>query len=152
MPSIGRFKRPILLSAILFFLSMTSAAEVYRWVDEQGQVHFSDSKPINNATVKSIKLRAPQLIGTSTDKQAKPKQAATEAELQGKAEQLQKADANNESEKLCATIASNLEKANQTGRVRVKENGEYRYLSSQELDAKRLELQSQFDQFCSKNP
>jgi len=39
--------RYLLLSALLIF-TLSASAEIYRWVDEKGKVHFSD-KPVNDA-------------------------------------------------------------------------------------------------------
>ncbi len=37
----------ILLWALLLVIAESSTAEIYKWVDDQGKVHFSDKKPGN---------------------------------------------------------------------------------------------------------
>lgn len=41
---LARMKSPLLILALLL-LTSTAHAEIYRWVDEQGKVHFGDKKP-----------------------------------------------------------------------------------------------------------
>ncbi|MFK7731678.1 MAG: DUF4124 domain-containing protein [Pseudomonadales bacterium] len=36
------------LSVLLLFSTVAVAAEVYKWVDEQGNVHYTDKKPAND--------------------------------------------------------------------------------------------------------
>ena len=36
-----------LLAAILFIVSQISYAEIYKWVDDNGRIHYSDKKPAN---------------------------------------------------------------------------------------------------------
>ena len=43
------------LLTILLIVAGPSFAEIYRWVDEEGQVHFSDEKP-NNANFKEVQI------------------------------------------------------------------------------------------------
>ncbi|WP_394202643.1 DUF4124 domain-containing protein [Marinagarivorans algicola] len=49
----------VLIALILLNLSAVGAAEIYRWVDENGKVHFSDQKPLN--TTKSSELSSIEL-------------------------------------------------------------------------------------------
>jgi glutaredoxin len=36
------------LFLLLVILSMLATAEIYKWVDENGKIHFSDTPPVNN--------------------------------------------------------------------------------------------------------
>ncbi|WP_019531184.1 DUF4124 domain-containing protein [Dasania marina] len=38
-------RKPYYVAALLPFIALTTQAQVYKWVDEQGNVHYSDSKP-----------------------------------------------------------------------------------------------------------
>lgn len=49
---------PLIL--LLAFLTSTAAAEMYKWVDEQGNVHFSDSVPPDAQDAESYKARKTQ--------------------------------------------------------------------------------------------
>jgi glutaredoxin len=40
---------------LLLFIAQPSAAEIYKWTDEQGQIHFSDEKPENQES-KEVEL------------------------------------------------------------------------------------------------
>ena len=42
------------LLVLLLCLTPLSQAAIYRWVDENGKIHFSDKQPENNATAQDI--------------------------------------------------------------------------------------------------
>ncbi|MFS2004112.1 DUF4124 domain-containing protein [Duganella sp. CT11-25] len=51
---------PKLLAAILFTLPLLCQAEVYKWVDAKGVVHYSDNKyEAENASVAELKVNGP---------------------------------------------------------------------------------------------
>ncbi|WP_394129240.1 DUF4124 domain-containing protein [Shewanella maritima] len=64
----------ILLLLVLLLISVSSAATVYRWVDENGKVHYSD-EPVENAEVvtpnentqNQVSLDIPQPRTSSSD-------------------------------------------------------------------------------------
>jgi hypothetical protein len=49
----GGLSRLLLVPAV-FFAVNADAGEIYRWVDEQGIVHFSDTMPADNSKVESL--------------------------------------------------------------------------------------------------
>lgn len=67
----------LLITAILLIASLAAQAEIYRWVDEKGQVHYSDSKSTEHES-ENVKVKS-QLVGTvklsSTIKEAAAKRA-----------------------------------------------------------------------------
>ncbi|WP_438957744.1 DUF4124 domain-containing protein [Porticoccus sp.] len=44
----------VCLLVLLLCLTPLSQAAIYRWVDENGKIHFSDKQPENNATAQDI--------------------------------------------------------------------------------------------------
>jgi len=57
----------IALCSLLFLCSYSSNAEIYKWIDEQGKVHFTDNPP-NNKPAEEIKLQ----INTYSSVEIKP--------------------------------------------------------------------------------
>lgn len=51
----GPILAKILLSAVIFLLTLTTQAKVYKWTDENGKVHYSD-KPIDKKS-EQIKMQ-----------------------------------------------------------------------------------------------
>src|SRR5690606_7047568 len=76
---------------------MAVAQQVYRWVDENGIVHYSDTPPpekkdlerVNVRTTGAAKLTAEELAAAETAEKARPEsaQAAKRAEAEAKKEQ-----------------------------------------------------------------
>lgn len=68
---------PVLIAAALFsslnLFSLSTRAEVYRWVDEDGKVHYSDKKPKTDAEDITRQI-SKQNIDTSIDEQRRMQQ------------------------------------------------------------------------------
>jgi hypothetical protein len=52
---------PVLL-ILLLFVPLAGSAEIYRWVDKDGQLHFSDQKPPNLSTVEEVTISNPNVV------------------------------------------------------------------------------------------
>lgn len=42
---------------LLLLCSLLAHAEIYKWVDDNGRVHYSDSKPASESGVQSVEIR-----------------------------------------------------------------------------------------------
>jgi hypothetical protein len=49
----------LIVSVALTALQSAAAQEIYRWVDEQGVVHFSDTAPVAEGDVSTVTLTTP---------------------------------------------------------------------------------------------
>ncbi len=59
---------PVLaVCSLLFLRSFSCNAEIYKWIDEQGKVHFTDNPP-NNKPAEEVKLQ----INTYSSVEIKP--------------------------------------------------------------------------------
>ena len=47
--------RALLFTITLSIITSTHAAEIYRWVDENGKVHFTDKKPGQEKQAEEVK-------------------------------------------------------------------------------------------------
>lgn len=84
----------LLLAALLCAFAMpASAAKLYKWVDEDGNVRYSDRLPQQQTSKEHQQLNSQGIVLNSTDAAKPPEEAATEAEAKRKleAEQLEAA-------------------------------------------------------------
>ena len=94
--------------------STRSLAEVYRWVDENGKVHFSDKKPQDQTKqVEAVDVKAPPVIDNpelhQTMEQNRERFKALDAEREMKAKQEAKENAEKQrNKKMCGYMRRKL--------------------------------------------
>ncbi len=95
------WSRVIVLTVGLAALSLPAQAEVYRWVDANGKVHFSDRKPLS-ATAEDVSGRLKKTnIDTSQQEHEKlGKIFAKETEAERRAREREQAKALNQKRQL----------------------------------------------------
>ena len=71
-------KRTALAAMLLVAVAAPAQAELYRWVDDNGQVHYSDKKPNQNTAPTGVAETLQFAPGTAANK-AKRDQAAAQA-------------------------------------------------------------------------
>ncbi len=134
--------------AITSFASHTSSAEVYKWVDEHGNTHYTDKKP-HNTEAKSIRIQSSKTSQrSSAQQQAQAIDEKAARAIQAQQEIAQEDARNKEIEAKCATIRENLKVINETSRIRLVEDGKTRYLTAEEISAKKARHEEQVQEFC----
>lgn len=84
---------PLLLSAVLMVLSGAVQAELYRWVDENGRVHYTDTPPPPNAKkTEEIDAKRRAAPAAQTDGDAAQGKSYVEQEAEFQKRQVQKAE------------------------------------------------------------
>ena len=144
---------PVMLMIGALLPAMAGAAEVYKWVDEQGNVHFGD-RP-QGAEVERVQIRnaspdaqsqqrIQQLIESQEagrqqreqDKQAQEERASQQAAAERHAE-------------YCKQVRKNLETLKIGGRIyKSKTNGDRHYFSSEEMAAEIERLEATIAERC----
>ena len=146
----------IAMSMVVGAQSIQAYAEVYRWVDASGKVHFSDTAP-NDQKVETIVLpeSKPRPEATLTDSERQKRQAhvvkVLEEERLKKEKQRKEELAEKEKHiQYCKRFESRL-KHMDTISVFYNENddGTIQYLSDEEGDRYRREVKQQYQQECS---
>ncbi|AHL74500.1 hypothetical protein CH92_05095 [Stutzerimonas stutzeri] len=138
---------PILFVALLS--SPLTAAEIYRWVDSQGNVHF-DAQPRPGA--KPVEVR-PQII--QRDEATREREARTERFFEARRQEQQAADqaANEEHarrEQACRQLRQDLSRLSHGGRYFRTDAKDGRvYYSDEEIGAARRQLASRITRNCS---
>lgn len=150
-------------SLLLAALSLHVQAEVYKWVDADGSIHYSDIKP-NDKNATRIKTQTGQSINASdadsepnesdvssnnpqARAQALDEQMKTQQDVVDRQAEMDKAKA--EQDEKCATIRENLKKMEENSRIRIDDNGQVRYLSAEEIIEKKKNFQKMLDESCN---
>lgn len=140
------------LLLLLVFLPLTVNAAVYRWVDDKGKVHYSDTPPpAAQAERTNIDTQA------TNSEQASAQQAAREKRI----EQIEKTQAAEEkiaaikakkaarNAKLCAEAREWQTNIQRNRRLYdTNEQGEREYYTSAEIDAARAEAAADVEKYC----
>lgn len=146
----------LMASGALLLTALTVHAEIYKWVDKDGSVKYTDTPPPNGAkTLTTIKKKATNpattpvvtpsgALNDSAQTQAIGGDgAASEQELAKKKRELEEVEKKNKAEKEaqakqkqlnCTAAKSNYQSYSQGGRIyKMNEKGERVYLGDQEL-------------------
>ena len=145
----------VALMLALLAASTAVAGEIYKWTDEEGNVHFGDipvaqdservaiqSKPTNPERVQaSVQARADAATKAAEVEAAATPQGPTAQELQARAD---------ERAKKCDTYREKLQRFVRSRRIyREDENGERVYLDEEEMQAAREKAENQVQEYCS---
>ena len=145
----------ITVLALGLLLSAGAAAGVYRWVDAQGNVHYTD-KPNGDAQKLEIESRPTDPARIATQREAsqkqhsehqenRQKQLADEKEADAKAQDDAKARATN-----CTKAQERLERYETAHRLyKPLPDGEREYLTSDEIDTARADAKTDRDKWCN---
>lgn len=134
--------------------SPVSAGEVYKWVDSEGVVHYSDQKPSD---------RNASRMGISTTS-SRPPASEPSSQLQQQVERLEenqeleaiRARQKNEEEEArkarqerCEAARRNLQQIETTTRLRVEgEDGELRFLTPEEILEQKKQAETAIQESC----
>lgn len=157
LPLIGKNSLILLAIGALFVLPAAQAGGIYKWVDEQGNVHYSQDPQGHSAEEMKLKIhRSSTEEGESAEKTAQDDSAAQGEKNQGKDEAQTKAEkeasAQDQKEakaKNCQIAMKRLAAINSGGRLyEVNEKGERNYWDDNTRKAKLEEAQKNVDQWC----
>ncbi|MCG8494853.1 MAG: DUF4124 domain-containing protein [Enterobacterales bacterium] len=149
--------RMVLTTLILVCLTTSHAwSQVYKWVDENGKVHFGDQPP-NKEKAETIDLPEQPVseVPTVTDAERRERQKRLVKALEE--ERLEKQKAKEEKKKkeakrktYCAQLKARVKDSERIGRFyRYDENGEREYISDEQADAFRKSLKDEYQSRCS---
>jgi len=154
-PATGKFSPLFLLICLAFIGPAAHAGGIYKWVDEQGNVHYSQDPQGQSA--EELKLKIPK---TSSDDEGATKtepKAADDADKTQADDAKQKAekqaaaqDQKEAKEKNCQISMKRLATITAGGRLyEVDEKGERHYWDDDTRKAKLEDAQKNVDQWCA---
>ncbi len=154
-------KRVVMFGFILLgmiILSGTAHAEVFKWVDANGKVHYSDRKMTTQAQKLNVKTGTKSNGQNTKDVEQRLMQQKKyvnylQAERLERQEKRQEAKAaEDKKKKVCAAFRDQLKSYTQ-GNYRWYEldeaTGDRYYISDDQLEAKKVELQTEIKSNCS---
>jgi len=143
--------------------AVTVQAEVYRWVDAQGQVHFSDRAPDGNrktdqnTQVETLTLPEAEAPTQSTEpalqeslqRQKKLVQMLEEERLQREQKKADEKQAAEQLEQYCTRFANRMQYLERYNRIyQENEDGTRRYMSDAEMRAYKESVKTQYAKEC----
>lgn len=144
--------RKILTLAVLLVAAptMTSAASVYKWTDENGVTHFGDRQPTGQQS-ESVSIRTGKPSESNLQSPQEQVKALEEQEAEQAVRQEESAveeARRKQREANCETARSNLSILQRNSRIRVEEDGEQRYLSEEEIAEQRTKFEEIAEENC----
>jgi hypothetical protein len=151
-------KKQIIAVAAILTLGVSSAViagDIYKWVDEDGNVHYGD-KPTGNepermaiASQPTDNARVQQQIQVSTTARTQRREAEAAAAAEGPSKEELQAEAQERAQR-CQSARATMQSFITSRRLyREDESGERVYLDESETIAARQRVEDQIDEYCS---
>ena len=130
--------RTLPVALMLSLLTLPCMAEVYKWTDANGKVHYSD-KAVGNGEA----IRIPKSAGTDTDAQTKLQQFRNQLEgsRQNKQDQVEAAQKlAGEQQAACEQTRLRLQRYEEIGQIVQVKDGQRVYLDYKQKDAQMADM------------
>jgi Domain of unknown function (DUF4124) len=150
--------RSLAISSLLFTgVICVAHADVFRWVDDHGSVHYSDQWVPGSELIKTTKPRPPS-SSSDTQRAEYPKQATSSTQLAQDNVKAVKQDVAKVREQQCKAAKDRYDKAIQARRIykmpaaggtaKDGQEPDREYLSDEEADAYRMKVRQEVQDFC----
>ena len=142
----------IFLASFCLFIQSPLYAEVYKWVDENGQVHYGEQPGNTGAekiTIRQNETTKPRPINKAEEDAAESDKKNTDQQTEAFGEWEEVPPSKKEKHKLCNEAKSDLAAINSRGRMReINKKGEYVYLTEQQRQQRISAAQKKQREFC----
>jgi len=144
-----------LITILLCALAPIASAEVYKWTDAQGNVHFGDKPPAGKSeTINLPTHEAPAVPAVSEDRIEKQKRLldayAEERRLKNETDEKARKE-KAERKQRCADLRDDLRNQEDAGSIyTLDKNGERVYLSNEQREASTAALRKEVEYWCGK--
>jgi len=145
--------RILAIAATLFGLTAAAQADVWRFVDAQGHVQYSDRWVPGSVLIKTEHgTQDPASVSETSDQQKLNTSNASIAAQQEQSVAMQqvKTDVQKQKDEDCKKYSAEYEKAIQSRRLYKEKDGQRIYATDAEADAYRLDLFNKRKQACGK--
>ena len=143
----------IITACFCLLIQSPSLAGVYKWLDENGQVHYGE-RPMN-ADAERIKIRQnettkPRIAKKAEDEDGKNPDGKDDKKTAEKApEPVEPTIPKKEKRKLCAQAKSDIASISSRGRMReINKKGEYNYLSEKQRQQRLSAAKKKLREYC----
>ncbi|MWV17619.1 DUF4124 domain-containing protein [Pseudomonas sp. L-22-4S-12] len=140
--------RLLLLCALL--LPALASAQIYRWTDAQGRVHFGEQPGGSNAQQVEVKPQVVERDAATREREARTEQFYDARREERAKAQEQAAEAQAKRAGECRELRNNLAQIQRDGRYFVGDDaGNRTYISDEELESARSRLSTRIAERCS---
>jgi len=140
------------LLILLLGISIQGSAEVYKWVDANGQTHYGEKPDGGNATKVQIQdaPKADPGVQQQNEEREKMLKVYEEERNTRNEEKLKAEEEARKNKEKCLVVENELKDMQQGGLMYydIDEKGERQYLSEAEREQRIRNLQEQYDQHC----
>ncbi len=141
------------------FISSQGEAEIYRWVDDQGRVHFSDNAPAktekDGVQAESIDLKVPKAVENPELRQfyqenRKRLQALDKEREEERVRDLERAKKTEKRERFCARLKRQYNNNQNAGYLyQFDDKGDKTIFADQQREEYQSKLKKRIKKFCS---
>jgi len=138
------------LSSLVFLLAAPVLADnYYKWIDDNGMTHYGEHPPKGANIIKKGKTQTGHSQATTyTGAATSPTKTVANSDTSKKNSEADTAASQKDPER-CTSAQSNLEAMRTHSRIKVKDkNGEYRFLTPEEIQDRQGEAQKAADESC----
>jgi len=141
---------PLLLALTVAALTTHAHAQIYRWVDEDGKVHYGDRPPRDNKKVEDVSDKVKSVnVDTSTAEQQKLNRIFAKETMEEKhAETIREVEEADQRRRLCQQANERLTVVRDHAFYYVDEQGNERDLSKEERNQELARLTDMVNQNC----
>lgn len=145
--------RKVCLLTVALLLSFSVNAQIYKWVDDNGQTHYSQEPPASGEAQQMDVPPPPPIDPDEAQKEVddliEQQQAAEKAQQEAEKEAQQEAEQEAIKQENCRIARENLRQyQNNPGRRVMDEDGNVTRLREEDRQQKMLEFQEQIDLYC----
>ncbi|MEO9215025.1 MAG: DUF4124 domain-containing protein [Rhodanobacter sp.] len=132
-----------LIAVALLLLAPLATAQVYKWTDASGTVHYSEAPPAQGTKFSKVTTSGTvQPLATPTTTQASSTAAAPAAAA------VRMADTPENRSTMCTSLKSNLAALQGSGPVVMQQDGKATALDDGQRKQQTSAAQAQYDQYC----
>ena len=136
---------PLLVLALALSTSLNAGA-IHKWVDDNGNVHYSDSPPTKSKSENIRVQSAPSDPGKALPRLNTPDASSQAAAGAGNEQEVSAERAS----RICASAKADLDVISNSDRIKLQTaDGSVRYLSDEEIAERKATSQAEVDRFCN---
>lgn len=147
------YERPLfaLILLAVLFLALPVYSEIHKWIDDEGQIHYTKIPPTKGKSDIFVPTPPPKLA-QPPDNDSPQRSKDPDSKSQGietpKRQQPTTKDVERQKKGNCTVATQNMKKLQNHGRIKILEGGSYRILSTEEREKKINEARKQIEQNC----
>jgi len=135
----------------LILSTSLNAGTIHKWVDEEGNVHYGDTPPVSTSSETVRVQSAPSNPGKALPRLSTQGDADSTSATSGADSAADSSGVPaDQSELACQQAKKDLKVINSSNRIKLQAaDGTSRYMTTEEIDERKLQSQSDIDKFCN---